>query len=109
MSRITFGSLSLNYSAGKSFIQVLGIFRPFIGALFGIICYTILSGKFFPISLPTDPSVLLYFYSGVGWIAGFSERWAQDMLIDSSKKILPFGKNENPKIQAKEAMDQQSA
>jgi hypothetical protein len=80
LSRMTFGSLTLDYSVGWNQLSKLGFFRPVIGALFGLASYILVVGGLLSIASPPDPATSLYFYTGVAFLAGFSERWAQDML-----------------------------
>jgi uncharacterized membrane protein YeaQ/YmgE (transglycosylase-associated protein family) len=80
MSRMTFGKLVLKYEAGSRFLRTLGVFRPLIGAVSGTVLYILVESSLLPIAGPTDASKQLYFFVGIAFLAGFSERWAQDML-----------------------------
>ena len=89
MERLTSGKLVLNHEAGKATTRLLGAIRPFIGALFGLALYVFISGDvLLSISPPRDPEQGRYFFAAIGFLAGFSERWAQDML-DPSKLPKP--------------------
>ena len=80
LSRMTSGSLHLNYEAGPKTIRCLGAIRPIIGSVFGLVIHGLVESRFIPFDVPQDLKGKLYFYSIIGFIAGFSERWAQDML-----------------------------
>jgi hypothetical protein len=61
----------------------LGLIRPFIGALFALALYFFISGELVSVfNLPED-DVQPYFFAGIGFLAGFSERFAQDIVMQS--------------------------
>ncbi len=86
MSRISFQKCTLDYTAGKFILWLLGAFRPVIGAVFGVVFCVMSEGKVLPLA-PQSTDVAPYFYSGLAFIAGFSERWAQDMLVMGARGI----------------------
>jgi hypothetical protein len=83
LSRMTLGTLSLEFESGHHVLRLLGGVRPFVGAIFGVAMYLILSSGLLPIELPSDTSERSAFLAAVAFLAGFSERWAQDMLVAS--------------------------
>lgn len=87
MERLTAGKLTLNHEYGKATLRILGGMRPFIGALFGLALYVLISGALIPMEVP-DADKQRYFFAGIAFLAGFSERWAQDM-IDPGKLPTP--------------------
>jgi hypothetical protein len=88
MSRMTTGKLYFRYEADNSQIRLFGVFRVLIGAIFGFILYAVLASGIIPlVNLSMDQPVL--FYTVVGFLAGFSERWAQNMLTTASSNLLP--------------------
>jgi hypothetical protein len=56
-----------------------GFVRPWIGALLGIASFVLLRGGLFSITAAQSANKILY-YGGIAFLAGFSERFAQDML-----------------------------
>jgi hypothetical protein len=88
MERLTAGKLTLGHEYGKATLRILGGIRPFIGALFGLALYVLISGALVPMKVPDDAEVQRYFFAGIAFLAGFSERWAQDM-IDPGKLSTP--------------------
>jgi hypothetical protein len=88
MERLTAGKLTLNHEYGKATLRILGGIRPFIGSLFGLALYVLISGALIPMEVPGDPEEQRYFFAGIAFLAGFSERWAQDM-IDPGKLTTP--------------------
>ncbi len=84
MERLTAGKLTLNHEYGKATLRILGGMRPFVGALFGMALYVLIAGALIPMEVPGDAEEQRFFFAGLGFLAGFSERWAQDM-IDPGK------------------------
>jgi hypothetical protein len=81
MTRMTRDQLSLNYESGVTTIRILGVIRPLLGGLFGGALYLLLAGGLLTVAhTPDDPTDLIYFYTGIAFVAGFSERWAQDVV-----------------------------
>ncbi len=85
LTRITHGTLFLQYEVGRRLICLLGAFRPVIGAVMGVALWWLIGGGLLPIKVDSNNTVL--FFSGSGFLAGFSERWAQDMLAVGKKTI----------------------
>ena len=91
LSRMTFGKLNLNHTVGWSQLRYLGIFRPLIGGILGVAIFVAFAGGLLDIVSPRDPSRALFFYAALAFIAGFSERWAQDMLSLTPKGTTEEG------------------
>ena len=85
MTRVTSGRLLLNFEAGTGMLLLLGLFRPLLGAVFGAAIFVLVVAGLLPLSVP-EPSKQLYFFAGLGFIAGFSERWAQDMISTTADR-----------------------
>jgi hypothetical protein len=88
MTRMTRGTLVLRFESGRFLLRLLGIFRPFMGAILGLALYLLLRGTILPVAIPEEAEQL-YFFAGIAFIAGFSERWAQDMLVVSENRATP--------------------
>ncbi len=88
MSRITFGELSLDYEAGRGLLFMFGAFRPVIGMALGAAMMVLAASGILPIG-PRSGSTkeLFFFYTLIAFLAGFSERWAQDMLRRTADQI----------------------
>jgi hypothetical protein len=83
MFRVTRGQkLSIDTGQGGLVTWASGIFRPFIGAVFGAAFYVLVSSGLFPLQVPDDN--VAHFYAGLAFLAGFSERWAQDTIVRSA-------------------------
>lgn len=84
-------SLVLDFTAPKWQKKALGALRPVVGAVFGAVVYFALIGGLLAVSAQTgkDASVALGFFAVAGFAAGFSERFATDVLQRASSGILP--------------------
>jgi hypothetical protein len=89
MNRMTSGSLKVRTEAGKKTIRALGFMRPVIGATFGAVVYLFLDGGIVQVLSPPDGGANLAFYAALGFISGFSERFAQDVIAQASRDPEP--------------------
>jgi hypothetical protein len=87
MSRITRNRPDLNFEAGASTLLKRGILRPFIGTVFGLFVYFVLASTFFRVEIPRNTLGQFYLFSAVGFLAGFSERFAQDVLTRTEQGL----------------------
>ncbi len=95
MERLTSGKLEMNHEAGRTINVTLGLIRPFIGALFALALYFFISGDLLSVfQLPEGQEAQRYFFAGIGFLAGFSERFAQDMVAQGK----PGGVAEAPSL-----------
>lgn len=86
MTRMTRDQLSLNYESGVTTIRLLGAIRPLLGALFGGALYLMLAGGLITVAqTPKNETDLIYFYTAIAFVAGFTERWAQDVVTGKGK------------------------
>jgi len=85
MWRISAGSFRADYEAGSTHARIIGSFRPFIGAIFGLGLYVALRAGF----LPTlqDQSSDFYLAALVAFLGGFSERLAPDVFAKADERI----------------------
>jgi hypothetical protein len=82
MSRMSSGDSWLEFETARSYLRLLGMFRPMIGAIFGVALYFgIQSGILQFIKPPSDGHALFFFFAFTAFLAGFSERWASDVLV----------------------------
>ena len=84
---------TLDYEVGRSQSFRLGSFRPFLGAVFGLVIYFALESGLLQIAVPdsnaaTDATdVSLYFLAFIAFVAGFSERLAQVVLGKAERTV----------------------
>jgi hypothetical protein len=95
MTRITSKKTPLEIPdrTSHALITVAGLFRPIIGGIFGLALYILLNAGLVDVfKLPEhDPAKRLFFFGAVAFLAGFSERWAQDVMVGAAP---PGGTNE---------------
>jgi hypothetical protein len=89
LMRLTSGGLVLRYRVGPWFTRFLGFFRPLIGSVFGILMYFLISsGGALALQAPSGFDKRYYFFAVVAFIAGFSERFAPDMLSITEDSLV---------------------
>ena len=84
IARTNMSTSTVDYEAGRGVLFALGALRPALGAVFGIAFYAaIVSGLLDLFKVPTGDDIeQFYFFLVIAFLAGFSERWARDVLID---------------------------
>jgi hypothetical protein len=81
IARVNSGSFSLDADVARGYTLFLGSLRPWIGSIFGLLIYFAVSSNFVQVfKVPSDDTDAFYFYCVLAFVAGFSERWAQDTL-----------------------------
>jgi hypothetical protein len=85
--RTKLGKLEVDAQQGKILIVVSALVKPLTGAIFGgIIAALVLSGL--PhIKVPKSDSTRFFFLGVLAFIAGFSERWAPNLLQQTGERI----------------------
>jgi hypothetical protein len=83
MSRMSGRVTGVDWEFGKDTLRTLGSLRPFVGAVFGLMTYFALKSGLVSLDLG-DGRKTFYFYVLFSFVAGFSERLAQDMLLGSA-------------------------
>jgi hypothetical protein len=97
--------LKVDYHAGKLMISIGGFFRPLVGAVFGLVFYALIGSKLLPMALPsvTAPEApsskeqTLLFFATIAFLAGFSERLAQDTLVRTAGGFFSQGNDGSSK------------
>ena len=64
---------AIDYEVGRPTVRKLGAFRPFIGAIFGVAMYFLISSGLPQVELPNTDQAFFY-YGIVAFLAGFAER-----------------------------------
>lgn len=81
------GDLEVDSQQGRSLVYLGASVRPLTGALFGGIVAALFLSGLLPISVPdTDPERFC-FLGVLSFIAGFSERWAPDLLQSTAERV----------------------
>jgi hypothetical protein len=81
MSRMSTGRVRLDWEFGKDTLRTLGALRPFVGAVFGLMTFLALKSGVVNLMSGDGSS---YYYIVFAFASGFSERFAQDMLLGSA-------------------------
>jgi hypothetical protein len=76
-------SLDVDIEQSPAITVMAGGFRPIIGAILGAVLLILIDGGLIPSLAPStgNPGSL---YVGLAFLAGFSERWAQDTIVRSA-------------------------
>lgn len=86
LSSATFGRIVLDRPAGGAWNTMLGAFRPLIGSLFGVAFFALVSADFLPVKIPGGGGKVAL-YASIAFLAGFSQRWAQDTLKAAEGRV----------------------
>ena len=90
MQRLSAGKLHVDYRAAGRMVRILGAIRPIIGGVFGMLVFALIEGEFLPwVTPPEGTGALVAFLAVVGFLSGFNERFAQDMLGEAGKAFEP--------------------
>ncbi len=73
--------LSVSLAQGPFVVFLSGGFRLIIGAVFGAAMFVLVSAGLVPIAVPDSVEKVNLFFAGLAFLAGFSERWAQDTIV----------------------------
>jgi hypothetical protein len=72
-------------SIAPSVLVFTGLFKPMVGMSFALFVFGVLKSGLFTINIPGDQ--LLYFYAAVSFVAGFSERFARDIVSRTEQTV----------------------
>lgn len=88
MVRISTKGFELPQEMGRLRTSFAGAFRPVIGCIFAVLVFAFLaSGLSTSLGLPTDTQQRIYFVLVIGFLSGFSERFAKDILVKAEGTI----------------------
>jgi hypothetical protein len=76
---------NVDFEVGRATVRWLGSFRPFLGAVFGVVTYFALKGGLVQVRI--DNVSEFEYYTVLAFIGGFSERFTQ-VITGSAEKIL---------------------
>ena len=85
----------LDYEVGRPTVRKLGAFRPFVGAVFGVAIYFLISSGLPQVELPSDEEAFFY-YGTVAFLAGFFERRTK-VIFGGAEKTLERSLGMEPK------------
>jgi hypothetical protein len=85
LQRMTKGTLDLNAQAGHKMIVAFGALRPFVGGIFGLVTFFVIRAELISVFvLPKATGTALAYVAVFAFVAGFNERFFQDMLANAS-------------------------
>ena len=79
ISRMNSRRMRVDWEFGKDTVRTLGLLRPYVGAVFGLMTYLALKGDVVAIDVAGKDNA--YFFVLFSFVAGFSERFAGDLLL----------------------------
>jgi hypothetical protein len=79
------GKFNVDFELGRPLIRRLGLYRPFLGAIFGVALYFVLASGIAQVVVPGDKQ--LYYYGLAAFLAGFSERFATVMIGTAERRL----------------------
>jgi hypothetical protein len=86
MQRISADECPLRWRAGWELLFLMGCFRPIVGAVVAVVVVLAIQANLLP-ALAASAGSSLYFQSVVAFFAGFSERFARDMLAAAPAQL----------------------
>jgi hypothetical protein len=88
LMRMNSGKFKVNHEIGREYLSNLGAARPFIGAIFALLLYFAFQGQLLDqIRLPDTPEGEFAFFMVSGFLIGFSERFAKELLAVSEQAV----------------------
>lgn len=92
--RLTGGDPVVDFRADRRTQLLFGLLRPLVGCAFAWAVYAIVAGGLASyIKAPADDTTRTLFYAALGFVSGFSERFAQDVIVKTTglAKSRPAG------------------
>lgn len=81
------GKFNMDFELGRPLIRRLGLFRPFVGGIFGVALFFLLASGL--LDLKPGSGLEPYYYGFAAFLAGFSERFATGMLAGAEHRLVP--------------------
>ena len=96
LQRMSAGKFTVNHEVGREYVTKLATFRPFIGSIFGLAACFAITGGIAHINPPLGPDRRYAFYAFLAFLAGFSERFAKELLGSPSGQDTEEGGDAAP-------------
>jgi hypothetical protein len=81
VTRMSANRFPVRHEVGRSYVQRVAAFRPFIGSVFGLLVYFALQGELLrQLDIPEDDANRFSFFLVLAFAAGFSERMVKEVL-----------------------------
>jgi hypothetical protein len=81
------GKFNIDFELGRPLVRRLGVFRPFVGGIFGVALFALLASGL--LDLKPSSGFEPYYYGVAAFLAGFSERFATGMLGAAEGRLAP--------------------
>lgn len=89
--RMSNNKFSVSHEVGRDWVTNLGAARPFIGAIFALLLYFAFKGELLQqISLPEEQASEFAFFIAAGFLIGFSERLAKEVIAGGEQRLGPI-------------------
>jgi len=82
------GKFEIDFEVGRPLLRRLGVYRPFVGAVFGVAVYFLLASGLLVTEHPSEDQAI-YFYGILAFFAGFSERFTNVIFGQAQRMIGP--------------------
>lgn len=84
LMRMSSGKFTIDHELGRSGVRYLGMYRPLIGAVSGIVIYFLVQT---PLLAIDEDTRTFEFYAVIAFLAGFSERWTRVTLTGAMRTV----------------------
>lgn len=82
------GKFSVDFEVGRPLLRRLGVYRPFVGAVFGLAAYFLIASGILVTERPNEDEAI-FFYGIIAFFAGFSERFTNVIFGSAQRMIAP--------------------
>ena len=90
-------NLNVDAQVGGPLLALGGAFRPIVGSILGLAVFSLIQARLLPLAMPPGAAGL-YFVGSVAFLAGFSERLAQDALLRTSHGVFSARKDSDNEV-----------
>lgn len=98
LMRMSGGRFVVNHEIGREYVTNLGFARPFIGAIFALLLYFAFRGELLQqVEPPPGPQGEFAFFVASGFVIGFSERFAKEIVRAADQTPGPAGNSSVPR------------
>ena len=98
VTRMSADKFHVRHEVGRSYVQRVAAFRPFIGGVFGLLVYFALQGGVIrQLDVPSEDRDRFAFFLVLAFAAGFSERLVKEVLRTSDGPEEPAARPPAPK------------
>jgi hypothetical protein len=87
LTRMSAGTFRVPVETARTNVRVLGSIRPLIGSTFAVVIVFGLIGQLLGVQTVVDDNHRFYAYFVFAFLSGFSERWAQNLLIGIGGRV----------------------